>query len=159
MANSGSDSAGGFEKVVLHLESEVVKGLLEGRPEDTLDALLRNEAAGPPALLRIRLLSDNTIREIPIHSTKAIFFVKDFEGDPQSKNLRFHRGTPITRGVWIGVEFMDGEVMEGLVHNALQFLVEPGFFMSPSNPYSNNRLVYVVKSWLKEFRVLGLRNI
>jgi hypothetical protein len=31
--------------------------------------------------------------------------------------------------------------------------------MRPTDPKSNNLLVYVMKSWIKECRVLGLRNI
>ena len=159
MTSAGLESGNELQKVVLHLGHEVIKGTLDGRPGESFDARSWNEAGGPPAMLRVRLVGDESIREIPIQSTKAVFFVKDFEGDPQRKNLRFHRGAPIVQGVWIHVEFTDGEIMEGIVRNAVQFLVEPGFFMSPTDPYSNNRLVYVVKSWLKEFRVLGLRNI
>ena len=57
------------------------------------------------------------------------------------------------------VEFLDGEVMEGIVHNTLRFLVDPGFFLVPTDPDSNNRLVYVMKSWLKDHRVLGVRKL
>jgi len=159
MANQGPDSGGGFEKIVVRLGNRVIKGFLENRSEDTLDLLLRDAAADPPALLRIRPIGEDTIQEIPTHSTKAVFFVKDFDGIPEHKNLQFYRGAPIAHGVWIRVEFTDGEIMEGLVHNTVRFLVDPGFFMRPTDPYSNNRLVYVVKSWLKECRILGLRNI
>ena len=85
--------------------------------------------------------------------------MKDFDGDQQHKNLRFYKGAPIIHGVWIRLEFTDGEIMEGLVYNTIRFLADPGFFILPTDPYSNNRLVYVVKSWLKDCRILGLRNI
>jgi hypothetical protein len=49
--------------------------------------------------------------------------------------------------------------MEGLVHNTIRFVVDPGFFIRPTDPESNNRLVYVVKNGLKDCRVLGLRNL
>lgn len=159
MVNSATDCDSGFEKVVIRVGNEVVKGFLESRAGDGLDALLRNAAADPPAVLRVRRLSDSLIQEIPIQDTKAVFYVKDFDGDRQHKSLRFYKGAPIVHGVWIRLEFTDGEIMEGLVHNTIRFLVDPGFFVLPSDPYSNNRLAYVVKSWLKECRVLGLRNI
>jgi hypothetical protein len=66
---------------------------------------------------------------------------------------------PIVHGIWVRVEFLDGEVMEGIVHNTLRFLVDPGFFLIPSDPDSNNRLVYVMKSWLRDHRVLGVRKL
>jgi Family of unknown function (DUF6982) len=159
MVNSETDCGRGFEKVVIRVGNEVIKGFLESRAGDSLDALLRNAAADPPALLRVRQLGDDVIREIPIENTKAVFYVNDFDGDRERKNLLFYKGAPIVHGVWICLEFTDGEIMEGLVHNTIRFLVDPGFFVLPSDPYSNNRLVYVVKSWLKECRVLGLRNI
>jgi len=159
MVNSATDSDVSFEKVVIRVGNEVIKGFLESRPGDSLDALLRNATADPPAVLRVRRVADSSIQEIPITSTKAVFYVKDFEGDREHKNLRFYKGAPIIHGVWIRLEFTDGEIMEGLVHNTIRFLVDPGFFILPSDPYSNNRLAYVVKSWLKECRVLGLRNI
>lgn len=159
MIHSGRDFDEGFEKVVVHLENGVIKGFLESRAEDTLDGLLQNAACDPPALLRIRPVGEDTLKEIPIQSTKAVFFVKEFDGDPQHKDLRFYRGAPIVHTVWVRVEFMDGEIMEGFVHNTTRFLVDAGFFMRPTDPYSNSRFVYVLKRWLKEFRILGLRNI
>lgn len=159
MVNAGSDSVDGLEKVVIHSENGVIKGFLESHRGDTLETLLRNATADPPLLLRIRPVGKDTSQEIPVQNTKAVFFVKDFEGDPQRKNLQFYRGAPVVHGVWIRVEFRDGEVMEGLVYNTLRFLIDAAFFMRPTDPYSNNRLVYVVKSWLRECRILGLRNI
>jgi len=159
MVDQAADSGNVFEKVVIRVGNEIIKGFLESRAGDNLDALLRDAATDAPALLRVRRLADNLIQEIPIEHTKAVFYVKDFDGDRQHKNLRFYKGAPIVHGVWIRLEFKDGEIMEGLVHNTIRFLVDPGFFILPTYPYSNNRLVYVVNSWLKECRVLGLRNI
>jgi hypothetical protein len=56
-------------------------------------------------------------------------------------------------------QFLDGEVMEGIVYNSLRYLVDPGFFLLPTDPDSNNTLVYVVKNWLVDHRVLGLRKL
>src|SRR4051812_36761703 len=113
MADPATDSHGGFEKVVIRVGNEVIKGFLENRAGDSLDALLRNASADPPAVLRVRRLADSSIQEIPIENTKAVFYVKDFEGDRQHKNLRFYKGAPIVHGVWIRLEFTDGEIMEG----------------------------------------------
>jgi hypothetical protein len=157
--NSATEASREPEKVVVHLEDGVVKGFLESNAGDTLDALLRKVIAAPPQLLRIRRLGEDTLDEIPVEKTKAIFYVKDFDGNPEQKALHFYKGAPIVHGIWIRLEFIDGEIMEGLVHNTLRFLVDPGFFMRPTDPKSNNLLVYVMKSWIKECRVLGLRNI
>src|SRR3954453_10137066 len=117
MVDSATDPDGDFEKVVIHVGNEIIKGFLESRPVDGVDVLLRNAAADPPSLLQIRRLADSVIQEIPIEDTKAIFYVKEFDGDREHKSLRFYKGAPIVHGVWIRLEFTDGEIMEGLVHN------------------------------------------
>lgn len=159
MTNTATDSSCEREKVVIRRGDDVIKGFLEIGSGNTLDALLRDATAAPPAVLRIRRLDNGTIEEIPIEHAKAVFYVKDFKGDPDHRDLRFYRGAPIVHGVWIRLEFNDGELIEGLVHNTIRFLVDPGFFIRPTDPKSNNRLVFVVKSWLKECRILGLRNL
>ena len=156
-AGKAADQA--LEKVVIHLESEVVKGFLETNPMDTLDALLLSATEGMPSFLRIRRLGVDVFEEIPTENAKAVFYVKDFDGDGQRKDLHFYKRAPLVHGIWIRAEFLDGEVMEGLVHNTIRFLLDPGFFIRPTDPSSNNRLVYVLKKWLRDFRVLGLRNI
>ena len=149
----------GWEKVVIRLDDGVVKGCLEIKVGDTLEALLQRAIATPSTVLRIRPLGEDRITEISLDTVKAVFYVKDFDGNPQRKDLRFYKSAPIVHGLWIRLEFADGEIMEGLVNNSIRFLVDPGFFLRPTDPKSNNRLVYVVKSGLKECRVLGLRNI
>jgi hypothetical protein len=42
---------------------------------------------------------------------------------------------------------------------ALTDTVDPGFFLLPTDPDSNNKLVYVLKSWLVDHRVLGMRKL
>jgi hypothetical protein len=37
--------------------------------------------------------------------------------------------------------------------------VDPGFFVLPTDPGSNNKLAYVMKSWLVDHRVLGMRKL
>jgi hypothetical protein len=147
------------EKVVIHLESEVVKGFLEPDHVETLDAVLLRNANGIPQSMKVRRLGAEAFEDIPIAKLKAIFYVKDFDGNARHKDLQFYKRAPLVHGIWSRVEFLDGEVMEGLVHNTIGFVRDPGFFIRPTDPASNNRVVYVLKSWLKDFRILGLRNL
>lgn len=145
--------------MVIQFGNEVVKGYLQSQTWDTLEELLVNAPEGPPKSFRIQRLGCDTVEEIPTDKAKAIFYVKDFHGDSRHEPLQFYTRAPIVHGIWIRLEFLDGEVMEGIVHNTIRYLVDPGFFLRPTDPGSNNRLVYVVKSWLKDYRVLGLRKI
>ena len=41
--------------------------------------------------------------------------------------------------------------------NSMKFIVEDGFYLKPPDPNSNNRLMYIVKSALRDFTVLGVQ--
>jgi hypothetical protein len=137
----------------------VVKGFLQADHVETLDAALLRSTDGTPQSMRVRRLGAEAFEDILMEKLKAIFYVKDFDGDASHKDLNFYKRAPLVHGIWSRVEFLDGEVMEGLVHNTIGFLRDPGFFIRPTDPACNNRLVYVLKSWLRDFRILGLRNL
>jgi hypothetical protein len=109
--------------------------------------------------LHVRLFDSNTVEEISIKDVKAIFYVHNFDGDANHKEMSFYGKSPIVHGIWMRVQFLDGEVIEGIVHNSMRYLVDPGFFLVPTHPGSNNKLIYVSKSQLADHRVLGTRNL
>lgn len=148
-----------LQKVVIQFGNSVVKGYLEPQSWDSIEGVLSNAPQSPPESFRISPLDSDTIQEISTADAKAVFYVINFEGDREHCPLNFHSPSPIVHGIWVRVEFVDGEVMEGIVHNTLRFLVDPGFFLVPSDPDSNNQLVFVMKSWLKDLRVLGVRKL
>jgi hypothetical protein len=147
------------EKVVIHTRNGTIKGYLESPVWNTIEELLSNAPHSSPETFRIRRLETDVVEEISTADMKAVFYVNSFEGDPKHKQLNFHARAPIVHGVWIRLQFLDGEVMEGIVFNSIRYLVDPGFFLLPTDPDSNNRLVYVAKRWLIDHRVLGLRKI
>jgi hypothetical protein len=148
-----------LQKVVIQFGDSVVKGYLEPQSWDSIEGVLSNAPDSPPRFFRVRPLDSDTIQEISTANAKAVFYVNDFDGDRHHRPLQFHSPLPIVHGIWVRVEFLDGEVMEGIVHNTLSFVVDPGFFLVPTDPDSNNQLVYVMKSWLKDHRVLGVRKL
>ncbi len=85
---------------------------------------------------------------------KAVFFVKDFQGNPEYDEIKFLNKQSVSSMIWVRVEFFDGEVLEGKILNTLELLSSPGFYLSPSDQDTNNKRVYVVKSSLKNFTVL-----
>lgn len=80
---------------------------------------------------------------------KALFFVKDFAGDPSHKELG--EGSPHP-GKKVEVTFSDGEKVIGftVAYNPKN----PGFFMQPAQEASNNERIFVVNRHLKQVRVL-----
>jgi len=147
------------EKVVIQFGTRLVKGYLDISPGNTIEELLGNAPPSCPESFRIRRLESDVVEEISVKDVKAVFYVHSFDGDSVRNHINFHTRTPIVSGVWMRLQFLDGEVMEGIVHNSMRYLVDPGFFLLPTDPGSNNKLVYVLKRWLADHRVLGLRKL
>jgi hypothetical protein len=147
------------EKVVIQLADRRIKGYLESPSWNTIEELLSHAPPSSPETFRIRRLDTDAFEEIPAKDIKAVFYVNCFDGDPEHKTLNFHTRAPIVHGIWMRLQFRDGEIMEGIVHNSTRYLVDPGFFLVPTDPGSNNKLVYVVKNLLVDHRVLGLRKL
>jgi hypothetical protein len=84
------------------------------------------------------------VLKIPIATVKAIFFVKDFAGNPQYKaGSEFSEGSPKAGKVFT-VKFHDGEIIKGRVLNIAED--KRGFFLYPADPLDNNEKVFVVRS-------------
>jgi hypothetical protein len=147
------------ERVVIQFGTRTLKGHLESPVWNTIEELLSNAPDKSPEMFRIRHLDSDVVEEVPTDGIKAVFYVNTFDGDAEHKQLNFHTRVPVAQGIWMRLQFRDGEVMEGIVYNSLRYLVDPGFFLLPTDPDSNNKLVYVVKNWLVDHRVLGMRKI
>lgn len=143
-------------KVVAHLaDGSLVKGYL--RHVNSFDPLSAGLTGNNlPPQVDVDLVAGGR-KLIELNRTKALFFVKTLEGRNDYVEIKFFERNPQIEGLWIKIRFKDGEVTEGIVHNSLPFVSDSGFFLRPPDPQSNNRVVYVVKSFLTDFRVLGIR--
>jgi len=146
-------------RVVVQCGTRAFKGFLDFPAWHTIEELLATTPRSLPDTFRVRLVGSDVVEEIPIDEVKAVFYVNNFDGNSSRQDLSFHTRAPVFQGVWMRFQFRDGEVMEGIVHNSLRYLVDPGFFVLPTDPNSNNRLVYVPKSALIDHRILGLRKL
>lgn len=144
-------------KVVAHLaDGSLVKGILrDAESFDPLAAGLIGQTL--PATVALDLANGES-RIVDLKEAKALFFVKTLDGRSDYVEIKFFERNPQIEGLWIKIKFKDGEVTEGIVHNSLPFVADSGFFLRPPDPHSNNRVVYVVKSFLSDFRVLGIRS-
>jgi hypothetical protein len=79
-------------------------------------------------------------REITIADLKAVFFVKDFDGDPERREQADVDRTGF--GKKMRVEFGDGETLVGYCQGYSPN--RPGFFVFPSDPDSNNDRIFIV---------------
>ena len=147
-----------MHRIVIRYEDRAVRGFADVSELGSVDQLLRNDAQYPLDFIRLRLLDSETVEQVPTKNAKAVFFVKTFDGDLRHKALHFHEHAPIVPGLWVRVYFYDSEMIEGIIGNTRDFVLENGFFLRPTDPNGNNRLVYVLKGGLKDFHVLGMRN-
>ncbi len=153
MAGSGKSSL----KVVARLRNgKVIKGYVDAIPASDFDALLQESAFSLPLEIALRSAESSETLKLPLHSLKALFFVKSFAGRKDYKEVKFFEKNPPIKGLWVRVKFFDNEHLEGVVRNSLQYLVEPGFFLKPPDLQSNNEILYVIKNSLIDFRVLGV---
>jgi hypothetical protein len=151
---SGSESY----RIIIRYESHAVRGLVEPEELGSIEQLLRNDPMYPLDTIRLKLLDTGAMEDVSTKDAKAVFFVKTFDGDLRHRALHFHEHAPIVPGLWVRVYFYDGEMIEGIISNTKDFVLETGFFLRPTDPNGNNRLVYVLKGGLKDFHVLGMRN-
>lgn len=146
-------------RVVAHLrDGKLVKGYTETVQPPDQAAMLSQDPIVLPDVVSLRSAESGELITVPLNSLKSLFFVKSFEGRQDYKEVKFFHATPAIEGLWVQVKFHDNESTEGVVHNSIRYLVDPGFFLKPPDPQSNNEIVYVVKASLVEFRVLGVKH-
>ena len=96
--------------------------------------------------------SDNGPIKVSVNDLKAVFFVRDFTGNPDYKERKeYVEGNPPS-GRKVEVKFMDGEMMVG---STLSYdSKRTGFFIFPADPDSNNIKAFIVNSSLTKVEYL-----
>jgi hypothetical protein len=107
-----------------------------------------------PLRERFRLFPEaNSVPEsgidVELADLKALFFVKEFEGNPQYKE---HYESNGGRGRRLEVAFKDGEKVIGTTEGwSPQKL---GFFLFPADPKTNNLRIFVINRNVAQVRLL-----
>lgn len=86
--------------------------------------------------------------EVRVAELKALFFVKEYAGDPTHQELQeFEPALPVP-GRKIRVVFNDGEILIGTTQGYQPG--RPGFFVLPADRRSNNERCFVVAAAARE---------
>ena len=129
-------------KIVIHDKSgNILKGT-------TADFLPKR----PLFHLAIGGIHGEEMKKILMDNLKAIFFVKDFNGDKDYKETKDFGDLPAS-GKKIRAKFKDGETVSGYTHSIN--MDQLGFFLVPVDPKSNNERIFVVFSALNTLQVNG----
>jgi hypothetical protein len=90
--------------------------------------------------------------EIRVKDLKAVFFVKDFAGNPSHVEKKEFDPSRPPAGRRIRVVFNDGEVLVGTTQGYQPG--RPGFFVVPADSETNTERCYVVSAAAREVRFL-----
>ena len=122
---------------------------------DSITGVVNPRTYMQPAGVEV-LTQAGTISLVPYGEIKAVCFVRDFQSSEGQAGSRLFQARPKTDGLWVRMRFLDNELMDGLLANNLLQLEPFGFTVIPPNPSSSNQRVFVPRSALVEFHVLGV---
>jgi hypothetical protein len=121
-------------------------GLVKGTTSDFLpgrETFHVSEALAAPGAAAV---------EIRMRDLKAVFFVKDYAGDPKHVEKKQFDPSRPPAGRRIRVVFKDGEVFVGTTQGYQPD--RPGFFVVPADPTANTERCYVVTASTNEVSFL-----
>ena len=128
--------------VVRRLDKGLIKGFIDPKGYLASDVALLDR--------------EGRLAHIPMHDIKAVFFVRDFEGNPDRAERKIFRSRPRLAGLWVRMTFKDTEVLEAILPNNLLEIDPLGFLVTPPDVYSNNLRIFIPRTALTEMEVLGV---
>ena len=93
---------------------------------------------------------------VPLNLIKGVFFVRDFDGNPERAERKIFRSRPRLAGLWVRVTFKDHEVLEALLPNNLLEIDPLGYLVTLPDVYSNNLKIFIPRTALTALEVLGV---
>jgi hypothetical protein len=104
------------------------------------------------------LTPEGAHEEVSLPRVRAIYFVRDLEEDIEMERKSF-LSRPKLDGLWVRLRFRDGDSLEGVIPNDLLGLPENGLQMTPPDFNSNTDRIFIPRTALTEFTVLGVVGI
>ncbi len=92
---------------------------------------------------------------VPLAQIKSIHFVRDFTQDFVPERKAF-LSRPKIEGLWVRLEFSDGDQIEGIVPNDLLSLLDHGVQITPPDLHGNTLRMFIPRGALRAVTVLGV---
>jgi hypothetical protein len=104
------------------------------------------------------LTPDGEHEAIPLSRVRSIYFVRDFSDDFEPERKAF-LSRPKLDGLWVRLRYIDGDTIEGVVPNDLLTMLDNGIQITPPDLNSTTDRIFIPRSALTEFTVLGVVGI
>jgi hypothetical protein len=128
--------------VVRYCDGRILKGTTQNFfPNKPVFHVNRVGGAGP-----------GDVVEVKVEDLKAVFFVRDFTGDPKHVDKKGLSPGERAQGRLMEVTCKDGEVIVGTTTGYDP--QRPGFFLFPIDPSANNVRVFLVTTGIRAARFL-----
>jgi hypothetical protein len=131
------------------------KVLLARFDRDPVEGFVQASTGFDGETIEVLTPSGNLLR-VPVAETKAVCFVRDFDGGETWREHRTFLARPKMPGVWVRLLFRDGDSMEGMLPNNLMMVEPAGFSIIPPDPTFQNQRIFVPRQALREVQVLGV---
>lgn len=92
---------------------------------------------------------------IELSDIKGVYFVREFT-DSEMLSRKTFTTRPRTEGLWVRLEFKDGEVLEGMMPNDLAQIPPEGVTINPPDTRANTQRIFIPRSALASLTVLGV---
>jgi hypothetical protein len=103
----------------------------------------------------VELLSaQGNVSIVPYDEIESVAFVREFDDPEPGRNI-FHT-RPKMAGLWVRLQFRDGELLEGVIPNNLLHVERYGLTVIPPDPNGNTQRVFVPRAALRSAEVLGV---
>ena len=133
--------------------STTKKVLIRRYDRETLPGHVNPAVYLQPEGVELVSIQGNTV-VIPYPDVKSVAFVRDFEGATEERLVFQTR--PKMQGLWVGLQFRDGDRMEGMIPNNLMLLDPAGITITPPDPFGNQQRIFVPRTSLAAVEVLGV---
>jgi hypothetical protein len=101
------------------------------------------------------LNASGKVVSIPLDEVKGVYFVRDWDA-PEEVVRKTFPTRPRSEGLWVRLHFKDQEILEGMMGNDLSQFMPEGFLITPPDLRGNTQKVFVPRSALQSFTVLGV---
>jgi len=105
---------------------------------------------------RLELLTQSgKVIFIDLREVKGVYFVRDF-ADAESLGRKTFTTRPRSEGLWVRIEFVDNDVLEGLLPNDPTLLTGEGYLIIPPDTRSNTQRIFVPRTAASSLTVLSV---